>query len=228
MANPNGPNPLAPPVKPNATPPSKLHDPSGQLPDRPPLKSNAPPPPTQDQDPTSHFTPGSISTPPPVPGGADHPGKGSTAVNTEAMKTFAKNLLSLVDTDSPVAKVRSELAQINIHPGGFHTAVNLATQINSGSSSGLADGTATAVGQIIEAVTSLADAVNKIGNHYDSIEAVNKMTADQYNSYMALANGEIGQLSGAGSGGSGSGSGGGSGSGSSSDGGSGSGSSSHG
>jgi hypothetical protein len=172
-------------------------------------------------NPSAGLTAGPVTTAPPVPGGADSPGKGSTAVNTSAMKTFAQNLGALVDPDSGLAAVLSKLSLVDVRAGGFPTAAGLGTKING--DAGLEDGVKTAIQGIMEAIRSAADGVNGIANKYDSIEAANNMTADQYSGYLGQATAEIQQLGGSGAGGSGSGSSGGSGSGSS--GGSGSGSS---
>src|ERR1700754_4118680 len=77
--------------------------------DSEPNGTGSPPPPSTsgpfnspgDQNPPDVNNPwipqGNVTTPPPVPGGADHPGKGVTTVNTEAMRTFAKNMQTLAE-----------------------------------------------------------------------------------------------------------------------------------
>jgi len=154
-------------------------------------------PPSLDGDPMGDGKggqPGQVSTVPNVPGGADHPGKGSTAVNTVAMKTFANNLLALVDPQSPLSQALPYLLDINIRPGGFSSAVNLASQVNG--DNGLAGKMHTTIGQLINTVTEAADAVNKMANHYESIDKANGMTADQYNSYMSGVTGDVQTLTG--------------------------------
>lgn len=131
---------------------------------------------------------GDVSTPPSVPGGADHPGKGVTAVNTQAMHTFAQNLRTLAD--GPLSKLPGQLDTVNIKPGVFATAHDKLVQPIVGEG-GLRDSTRTTVQDLITAMHDAADAVDKAANAYDSADEANKMTTDAYNQYFGQLSSEI-------------------------------------
>jgi hypothetical protein len=128
---------------------------------------------------------GQVQAPPPVPGGADHPGEGVTAVNTEAMKTFAANVRGLIDHDSPLRQIAQELPDIKVKAGGFRSAMTLADNISG--SGKLIDATVSTLQTTIQAIATLADAVHKIAVDYENHEDANKMTSEQYSKYLGQA-----------------------------------------
>lgn len=131
---------------------------------------------------------GNVPTPPPVPGGSEHPGQGVTVVNTQAMHVFAQNMRTLAD--GPLAQIPNQLDTVNIKPGIFATAHNKIV-IPIVSEGGLRDTTRTTVQDLITALHDAADAVDKAANAYDSADEANTMTTDAYNQYFGQVSSEI-------------------------------------
>ncbi|MGW4399587.1 hypothetical protein ACWEHA_30225 [Amycolatopsis nivea] len=132
--------------------------------------------------------PGDVGKPPPVPGGSEHPGKGVTAVNTEAMRTFAKNMQALAD--GPLKDLPAKLDGIQLKPGVFLTAQSKIAKPIQGTNE-LRDTTRTAIHDLCKALDEVADAVNKASKAYDNADEVNKMSADDYNQYFNTVSGHI-------------------------------------
>ncbi|WP_199730469.1 hypothetical protein [Amycolatopsis panacis] len=132
--------------------------------------------------------PGNVGKPPPVPGGSDHPGKGVTAVNTEAMRTFAKNLQSLAD--GPIKSLPDKLEGVQLKPGVFLTAQEKIVKPITGPG-GLRDTTKSAIHDLSKALDEVAEAVITAAKAYENADEVNKMSADQYNQYFNRVNGHI-------------------------------------
>ncbi|GAA3558622.1 hypothetical protein GCM10022222_47710 [Amycolatopsis ultiminotia] len=132
--------------------------------------------------------PGDVGDPPPVPGGADHPGKGVTAVNTEAMRTFAKNMQTLAE--GPLKDLPGKLDEVLLKPGFFLTAQNKIFTPILGSNA-LRDSTRSSIHDLVKALGDVSEAVTQAAKSYDNADELNKMTADKYNEYFNKVNGEI-------------------------------------
>lgn len=132
--------------------------------------------------------PGDVGKPPPVPGGSDHPGKGVTVVNTEAMRTFAKNLQSLAD--GPIKSLPDKLEGVQLKPGVFLTAQEKIVKPITGPG-GLRDTTKSAIHDLSKALDEVAEAVNTAAKAYESADEANKMSVDQYNQYFNRVSGHI-------------------------------------
>ncbi|WP_328605158.1 ESX-1 secretion-associated protein [Amycolatopsis sp. NBC_00345] len=140
-------------------------------------------------DPGHQWIPtGDVGTPPTVPGGSEHPGKGVTTVNTKAMRTFADNMRTLAD--GPLSKIPGDLDAVNIKPGVFATAHDKLIQPIVGEG-GLRDTTRTTVQDLVTALNDAADAVTKAANAYENADEANKMTTDEYNQYFGQLSSEI-------------------------------------
>ncbi|WP_020660760.1 hypothetical protein [Amycolatopsis benzoatilytica] len=132
--------------------------------------------------------PGDVGTAPPVPGGSEHPGRGVTAVNTEAMRTFAKNMQTLAD--GPLKDLPAKLDGVQLKPGVFLTAHDKIVTPIQGTNM-LVDNTRTAIHDLCKALDEVADAVTKASKAYDNADEVNKMSADDYNQYFNTVSGHI-------------------------------------
>jgi hypothetical protein len=151
--------------------------------------------PSEDHDPggDSKLTPGAVQDEPPVPGGKDTPGKGSTKVDTKAMKTFAANIQSLVDDGSPLLQIRDNMDTVNVKPGMFKSAADLKSKIQS--DGGIRDQVRESLKNTIDALTHISMAVSGMASEYDSVEDANKMAGDKLNDYMSKVNTDISTLS---------------------------------
>jgi hypothetical protein len=146
-------------------------------------------PPADDDPSVSH---GSVVTAPPVPGGHDHPGRGVTVVNINAMKTFASNISGLVADNGPLRQALVELEDVDVRAGGFRTAVALAKVVNG--PEGMQGATRSTVSDVIEVLTSVADAVNRMANHYEKAEDLNTISSTDYATYLGQASGAINSM----------------------------------
>ncbi|MGW4482244.1 hypothetical protein ACWEOE_00250 [Amycolatopsis sp. NPDC004368] len=132
---------------------------------------------------------GQVTTPPPVPGkdGAAG-GKGDTVVNTEAMRTFAKNMQTLAD--GPLKDLPNQLDSIVLKPGVFATAqTKIVTQITG--TGGARDTVRATIQDLVTSLHDLSEAVNKASKEYDEQDNANNMTADKYNEYFSAVGTEI-------------------------------------
>jgi hypothetical protein len=137
---------------------------------------------------------GSVVEAPPVPGGHDHPGKGVTVVNTKAMKTFATNVGGLVADGGALKAALTDMDNVHVHAGGFRTAIALEKTVNGPGA--MQGGTRQTLADMIEVLSSLADAVGRMANHYDNAEDANKMTSADYATYLGQSSGEINSMGG--------------------------------
>jgi hypothetical protein len=128
--------------------------------------------------------------PPPVPGGAHSPGKGVTTVNTDAMRTFAKNIAQLAE---PLTTSMNAVQSVNVRAGAFPSAITLASKINT-PQTGLRDSVVASLDQIAQAIGDTADAVSRMALAYDSGEAANKITASKYGDFMQQGSAVISSL----------------------------------
>jgi hypothetical protein len=127
--------------------------------------------------------------PPAVPGG-DGPGEpGSTEVSTDAMKTFAANIKSLVD---PMVTSWNDMGNVKIAAGGFHEAFTLRDTIMG--PTGLAMTTQTFIGNTRETMADIAVAAEELAAKYTSAEEFNKMTGTDLGTYVSELNGDINGL----------------------------------
>jgi hypothetical protein len=138
--------------------------------------------------------PGDIVTPPPVPGGTDTPGKGVTAVNTAAMKTYAQNLDSLVADGGPLKNISHAMDAMVIKGGGFRGAVALTTKVTG--DGGIRNATQKTLADMVAVITNISDSVKKMSANYESAEEANKMSKDDYIKYLSQVSGQINGMSG--------------------------------
>lgn len=139
---------------------------------------------------------GPVADAPPVPGGSDPTKKPDvTLVNTDAMKTFAKNLDGLIADGSPLLQARDSLEQVNVKAGGFRSAVTLANEV-SGGGSNLRDATRLTLQNTIDAIADLVDGLNRAASHYDNAEDLNNMNSQDFSTYLGQAGGQINAISG--------------------------------
>lgn len=146
-------------------------------------------PPENDDPPVGH---GPVVNAPPVPGGHDHPGRGVTVVNTKAMKTFAANVSGLVAEDGPLRKALAAMEDVDVRAGGFRTAVSLAKVVNGPDS--MQGATRNTLADMIEVLASVADAVNRMANHYEKTEDLNTMSSADYATYLGQTSGAINSM----------------------------------
>jgi hypothetical protein len=146
-------------------------------------------PPANDDPSVSH---GAVVTAPPVPGGHDHPGKGVTVVNINAMKTFASNISGLVADDGPLRQALVQLEDVDVRAGGFRTAVALAKVVNG--PDGMQGATRSTLTDVIQVLTSVADAVNRMANHYEKAEDLNTISSTDYATYLGQTSGAINSM----------------------------------
>lgn len=146
-------------------------------------------PPENDDPPVGN---GPVVNAPPVPGGHDHPGRGVTVVNTKAMKTFATNISGLVADGGPLRQALTALEDVDVRAGGFRTAVALAKVVNG--PDGMQGATRKTLADMIEVLTSVSDAVNKMANHYEKAEDLNTMSSADYATYLGQTSGSINSM----------------------------------
>jgi hypothetical protein len=134
---------------------------------------------------------GASEPPPPVPGGSDAPGKGTTRVNTAAMRTFAANLTALSDV---MTKAQEDLASIEgkLAPGTFPAAMQLRKEF--GGEDGFVRATSAALDSINSGLIGTQEAIEQIALKFDSNEESNKITASELSRYMEDASGAINSL----------------------------------
>jgi hypothetical protein len=134
---------------------------------------------------------GASEHPPPVPGGSDSPGKGTTRVNTAAMRTFAANLTALSDV---MTKAQEDLASIEgtLAPGTFPTAMQLRKEFDG--EDGFIRATSVALDSINSGLIGTKEAIEQIALKFDSNEESNKIAASELSRYMEDASGAINSL----------------------------------
>jgi hypothetical protein len=128
---------------------------------------------------------GDVAQPPAVPGG-DTPGKGVTAVNTAAMKTFATNLASL---ETPLQELKTYLSEVNVKPGGFRSAAALEKKTTD-----LKTSSVDAVSGLIGAITTLSDKIAKAALAYDTADDANNMSSTDYANYFGQVTTDVNNL----------------------------------
>jgi hypothetical protein len=168
-------------------PPSAIHSKPVPAPPPPPLPNPVRNYPLDGGDPT---VTGQHDTAPPVPGGDAHPGKGVSVINTQAMRTFADNMGQWTQ---PLKLSQSAVLGVNARPGTFPTAMQLASQVND-PSSGLSVDVHTSLGNMVEAVEELVDAMHRVASRYDTAEEANHMKAEDFRTAMAGVAGPISDL----------------------------------
>jgi hypothetical protein len=136
---------------------------------------------------------GDVTQPPPVPGGSGTPGKGVTAVNTAAMKTFAQNLASLADTGGPLYKLVDYLNQVNVKPGGFRSAQNNVAQPVMGTGK-LRDESIKMVHDLIDSINTASDKMSRAALAYETADAANNMSSTDFSNYFGQLSTDINNI----------------------------------
>lgn len=167
-----------PPPPPPKPPPVPFHSPGDQ---------NIPPP---DGTITGH---GPVTNPPSVPGGSATPGKGVTSVNTEAMKTFAKNLASLAEDGGPLTQLLTEVGNVNVKPGGFHAAQNNIVEPMNGSGK-LKEQTVQMVHDLIDSINTTSEKMAQAAQAYETADEANKMSGTDFANYFGQVTTDINQI----------------------------------
>jgi hypothetical protein len=140
-------------------------------------------------DPNHDFGTQGQVPPPDVPGGHDTPGKGVTAVSTDAMKTFVSNLKQLND---PLQTSYTKLGTVDVRAGGFHEAFTLRDKIMG--DTGLAASTQKFIGNTRETLADIANAADALALKYTNAEDFNSMTGADLGTYVSELNGDINGL----------------------------------
>ncbi|MEC3975221.1 hypothetical protein [Amycolatopsis sp. H20-H5] len=113
---------------------------------------------------------------PAVPGGSDTPGKGVTTVSTEAIKTFANNMQSLV---VPLMYADEMLKQIKVAPGALPASFVLKGKVD-----GLVPATQEFVSVVKKALVEVVKTANSMALHYKNAEEFNKMTGKDLGEFV--------------------------------------------
>jgi hypothetical protein len=148
-------------------PPGNSQKPPVHVPPKPDTPGNIPPADPMPQNSNLNL--------PPVPGGADHPGQGVTSVSTDAIRTFAANLLLLED---PIRTALTGMGNVDIHAGAFNQAFVLSRKI--GGDGQLLASTRTVLTNALDALESIRAACFKLVAEYDTAEELNKADANKF------------------------------------------------
>jgi hypothetical protein len=128
-------------------------------------------------------------TPPPeapkVPNeGGGKSGKDGVAVSTEALRTFAKNIVMLRDA---VVASSKYVKEVDIRPGAFGGAFQLKKDIQGSGSGGLRDDTYKYMTQVVVAsLEQLEKDILKLAIDYDSTEELNKLEAEKLTNLLRV------------------------------------------
>jgi hypothetical protein len=136
---------------------------------------------------------GEVTQPPPVPGGSSTPGKGVTAVNTAAMKTFAANLASLADTGGPLYKLIDYLGQVNVKPGGFRSAQTYIHDPLMGTGK-LKDQSVKMVHDLIDSINTASEKMSQAALRYETADEANNMSSTDYSNYFGQLSTDINNI----------------------------------
>jgi hypothetical protein len=136
---------------------------------------------------------GAVTQPPPVPGGSSTPGKGVTAVNTAAMKTFAANLASLADTGGPLYKLIDYLGQVNVKPGGFRSAQTYIHDPLMGTGK-LKDQSVKMVHDLIDSINTASEKMSQAALKYETADEANNMSSTDYSNYFGQLSTDINNI----------------------------------
>jgi hypothetical protein len=136
---------------------------------------------------------GDVPQPPAVPGGSATPGKGVTAVNTAAMKTFATNLASLAETGGPLYKLIDYLAQVNVKPGGFRSAQTNIAEPMMGTGK-LRDESTKMVHDLIDSINIAAEKMSQAALAYETADEANNMSSTDFTNYFGQLTTDIGNI----------------------------------
>jgi hypothetical protein len=118
-------------------------------------------------------------------------GKNVTVVNTAVMRTVASNLQTFSETGGPLTQLRALLDPINVKPGLFHTAQDkIAGRINGGQ----LYTTKKMVSDLVGDINDIVDALMKAAVSYESADAANKSTAEDFNKYFGQVDSQIRNL----------------------------------
>jgi hypothetical protein len=134
-----------------------------------------------DPDPMPQHDPG--VTLPPVPGGTNTPGRGVTTVSTQAIRTFAANLLLL---EEPIRTALTGMAGVDVRPGAFNQAFVLANKIDGDGE--LRDSTRDVLTKALDALVAIRQACHRIVTEYDTAEELNNADATRFQELVNSAN----------------------------------------
>jgi hypothetical protein len=136
---------------------------------------------------------GEVTQPPPVPGGSSTPGKGVTAVNTAAMRTFAANLASLGDASSPLYKLIDYLGQVNVKPGGFRSALTNIQEPVMGTGK-LKEESVKMVHDLIDAINTASEKMSQAALKYETADEANNMSSTDFSNYFGQLTTDVGNI----------------------------------
>ncbi|WP_156213857.1 hypothetical protein [Lentzea aerocolonigenes] len=126
--------------------------------------------------------------PPKVPRNRDHSGRG-IRVSTEALKTFATNVRSLIPT---LKTALEQIEKVKVAPGIFYDAHQLQVKVVGGGTGGAIQPTTREfLRKAIDAITAVADELEKLAHAYDTAEELNRATGKDLNEHIAGARAEI-------------------------------------
>lgn len=140
---------------------------------------------------TIDFGPQGVAPPPPVPGGADKPGSGVTAVSTDAMKTFAANVMTL---GGSLRQARTRIGTVNVAAGGFPEGFEIKNRIVG--TNGLVQTTGAFLDVAIETLTDVVNAANSLVHTYTNAEDLNGLTSQELGEFVSEARTDVNGLSG--------------------------------
>ncbi|MFI9005948.1 hypothetical protein ACIGNX_01785 [Actinosynnema sp. NPDC053489] len=114
-----------------------------------------------------------LNPPPKVPKNDKKPTKG-TRVDTKALLTFAANIRSLIPM---LESVRDKLGKVEIKPGSFYDASQLTLKSIGGPAGvSIKETTRDFVETAINAITTVADELERLAKQYETVEELNKAT----------------------------------------------------
>ncbi|WP_089919636.1 hypothetical protein [Lentzea albida] len=126
--------------------------------------------------------------PPKVPRNKDHSGRG-IRVSTEALKTFATNIRSLIPT---LKTALEQIEKVKVAPGIFYDAHQLQVKvISGGEGTAIQPTTREFLRRSIDAITTVADELEKLARAYDTAEELNAATGKDLNEHIAGARAEV-------------------------------------
>jgi hypothetical protein len=85
-----------------------------------------------------------------------------------------------------------QLEDVDVRAGGFRTAVALAKVVNG--PDGMQGATRNTLTDVIQVLTSVADAVNRMANHYEKAEDLNTISSTDYATYLGQTSGAINSM----------------------------------
>lgn len=118
---------------------------------------------------------------PPVPGGTESPGEGVTAVSTEALKTFAKNIAELIPI---VDHAYTQMDLGGIQAGNFGAATTLQDKMSG--EAGLGVTTRQFLEQTGDVLRRMVSAALAIAAEFENAEDLNEATSADVGFEMSM------------------------------------------